>query len=783
MPDTIRTFGDFQFDASARELRRQGTPLPISAKAFDLLAYLIEHSERAVGRDELISAVWGRVDVTDDLLAQTLGRARRAVGDSGAEQHSIKTIPRFGYRWIRAEGISTVVEAGQAEPGVEHDFPRVLAIASDAPAADARQPARGRRTRWIGLAALAAVAIAALLFAIRRPIEVLDSAAQRMTVVLPVAVTPVARETAWIRLGAMEYVASVLREDASDNVMPSEQVLALFGADVTAAALDSDRLRSKEPGIDAMTVVACRATLVGTAWNFSIDVRHAGHVQTFSGDANDPLEAARIAVAGYLRRLGIAAPNGSSLSPLTELVHRVDAAVLAGNMEDARALLDAAPASLRSEPDVQLRAAQVAFHSGQLAQAQTLYTGLMEHESDLSATMRGRLHMGLGSVAMRRGDFQTATARFSEAIDSLRRELIPDRRLIGVALMDRAAAQAPLDLADAALSDFGRARIEFESVDDVIGIADVDTNFGLLNLLQGHFSEALEAFDHAAATYARFGAQDSLATVYVGKASAQLATLNYAAADATAATAWKLVPLLNSPILVERVASVRARALIGLGKLSEAATLLDHVSPSEERASASEINLLRAKIALERGDTKEATARASGLIEQAASTHPPMGGFPLSEAVLLVTEAARRSSQSSALGPLRTSLDAVDPKFDRDLPLAREVLDAEIDSSQRNPAAADHFDRALALAETARGAATLTDVSVAYLGYLLACGCGEPERTASIAGRLAAIAQNDYRANRAMQAFYESIGDTRSAARALDQARRLAGARDVSLPW
>ena len=112
-------FADFQLDPAARELRRGDERVALPPKSLECLIYLVEHRERAIGRDELISAVWGRVDVSDALLAQTLLRARRAVGDSGNDQSSIRTVPRFGYQWVAA---TQAVDAAAADRrAVQHD--------------------------------------------------------------------------------------------------------------------------------------------------------------------------------------------------------------------------------------------------------------------------------------------------------------------------------------------------------------------------------------------------------------------------------------------------------------------------------------------------------------------------------------------------------------------------------------------------------------------------------------------------------------------------------------
>ena len=93
-------FDDFVLNPATRELRRNGVPVVLPARAFDCLAYLIEHRERAVGRDELIAAVWGRVEISDALLGHTIVKVRRSLGDTGNEQRGVRTVPRFGYRWV-----------------------------------------------------------------------------------------------------------------------------------------------------------------------------------------------------------------------------------------------------------------------------------------------------------------------------------------------------------------------------------------------------------------------------------------------------------------------------------------------------------------------------------------------------------------------------------------------------------------------------------------------------------------------------------------------------------
>src|SRR6185312_13805059 len=94
------TFGEFRFIPSARELWRGGRRVELPRRTFECLEHLIANRDRAVGRDELVAAVFGRPNVSDAQLGQIVLRTRRAVDDDGNAQHAIRTIAGFGYRWV-----------------------------------------------------------------------------------------------------------------------------------------------------------------------------------------------------------------------------------------------------------------------------------------------------------------------------------------------------------------------------------------------------------------------------------------------------------------------------------------------------------------------------------------------------------------------------------------------------------------------------------------------------------------------------------------------------------
>ncbi len=92
-------FGEFELNTDMRELRAEGRPAAVEPQVFDLIVLLIENRDRVVSAAELIEAVWrGRI-VSDSAIAARVSAARAAIGDDGARQRWIKTVPRRGFRF------------------------------------------------------------------------------------------------------------------------------------------------------------------------------------------------------------------------------------------------------------------------------------------------------------------------------------------------------------------------------------------------------------------------------------------------------------------------------------------------------------------------------------------------------------------------------------------------------------------------------------------------------------------------------------------------------------
>jgi DNA-binding winged helix-turn-helix (wHTH) protein/tetratricopeptide (TPR) repeat protein len=93
-------FDDFLLDAKEKVLRRDGKPLPITPKAFELLLVLVENHGHLVEKDELMRAVWKDSFVEEGNLAFTVGLLRKALEDNAQKPRLIETVPKRGYRFI-----------------------------------------------------------------------------------------------------------------------------------------------------------------------------------------------------------------------------------------------------------------------------------------------------------------------------------------------------------------------------------------------------------------------------------------------------------------------------------------------------------------------------------------------------------------------------------------------------------------------------------------------------------------------------------------------------------
>lgn len=97
-------FGPFECDFSARQLTRNGAPVPLTGGEFALLSALIRNANRPLKRERLLELTRGPAEVPRDSLDRAIDmqiyRLRRAIEDDPAHPRHIRTIWGVGYVFV-----------------------------------------------------------------------------------------------------------------------------------------------------------------------------------------------------------------------------------------------------------------------------------------------------------------------------------------------------------------------------------------------------------------------------------------------------------------------------------------------------------------------------------------------------------------------------------------------------------------------------------------------------------------------------------------------------------
>src|SRR5262245_29856595 len=93
-------FGEYQLDTERHALERAGVLVKLERKVYQVLAYLVQHRERLVARDELLEHVWPGVYVAEAAVTRCIAALRKVVGDDRERQQVIQTLHGQGYRFV-----------------------------------------------------------------------------------------------------------------------------------------------------------------------------------------------------------------------------------------------------------------------------------------------------------------------------------------------------------------------------------------------------------------------------------------------------------------------------------------------------------------------------------------------------------------------------------------------------------------------------------------------------------------------------------------------------------
>ena len=136
--------GSWAVEPALNQLSAAGRTVKLEPKAMAVLVYLANRPGQVVSREELLSAVWSGVVVSDDSLTQVVIKLRKALGDAPEDPAYIQTISKGGYRLVAPVVRSAEISSAPVRPDSERLYAE-----------------RKRRVPWIAGAGMAALLVAA----------------------------------------------------------------------------------------------------------------------------------------------------------------------------------------------------------------------------------------------------------------------------------------------------------------------------------------------------------------------------------------------------------------------------------------------------------------------------------------------------------------------------------------------------------------------------------------------------------------------------------------------
>lgn len=91
--------GDLRIDRDRHAVTRAGTPIPLTAREFDLLVHFVTHPGVAFTRDQLLEQVWGWTFGDQGTVTVHVRRLREKVEPDPTRPQRLVTVWGIGYRW------------------------------------------------------------------------------------------------------------------------------------------------------------------------------------------------------------------------------------------------------------------------------------------------------------------------------------------------------------------------------------------------------------------------------------------------------------------------------------------------------------------------------------------------------------------------------------------------------------------------------------------------------------------------------------------------------------
>lgn len=435
---------------ATRRLSRNGAEVEVEAKAFDLILLLVGNHERALGKQEIIEALWGHRPITDAALSQLIYKARRACGDDGEQQRVIRTIYGRGLQWIAP------VQVVAIEP------PAIPQRISSTPPAGANDRASAIASRkpfaWLaGAVVLAAIGIGLAWWLVPRSVAG-DAPPQPRIALLPIDNATGEASLDWATRGVPGLMGSLLDPTHGLDVIDPLQVARVWSF---AIPKGGDRVAHTRKVTHASMLVTGKLRKLGNVYELALRVARQGHADqeiTLAGPEPGALAVAavpRIRMALDLRGTPRSTLDATPGDPyLAQTFARGMDAGMHGRWSDAKPYF---ALCVKEAPDFlpcRLRLGQAQANTDALQDAAKTLDALLAQARRVDDThMTTEALFQLGDVALTRHEHAAALQRLQEAAP-LARELGDVGLQTSVALktVDVAARLKHFDLAQRELA-------------------------------------------------------------------------------------------------------------------------------------------------------------------------------------------------------------------------------------------------------------------------------------------------------------------------------------------
>jgi two-component system response regulator VicR len=113
-------FGHVEVDFRKQDARKNGVPVKLSSREFEVLRYLIQHAGEVVTRDMLLNEVWGYEQFpTTRTVDNYILSLRKKLEDDPAEPVYLQTVHTSGYRFVPDAGLSGETHESAASPSAD----------------------------------------------------------------------------------------------------------------------------------------------------------------------------------------------------------------------------------------------------------------------------------------------------------------------------------------------------------------------------------------------------------------------------------------------------------------------------------------------------------------------------------------------------------------------------------------------------------------------------------------------------------------------------------------